>query len=273
MVRTLHCHCRGRGFEPLRFRQYLPGLIEDDSPEMFNFRKDVGLSPTGGTINVGFIDESNFLLVYPHDLGHEDRHIFHDVMIPHQYRKEAPMFDVEKIVRLLLVTSVTTTTKVEAQYCLYEEKCIDRKDVHVFVNRQRALEEEICLLTTSTVPKSVLDRLGISVLTCMDVLNQAVAYTPDGKIEDALVDIHDSFIFLDEVLTAISKSELLRDHLKLAIKATLALNQGTLFADIGSTIKAIEDNVVGNNSYLQHCLGVKQICSKKIDEVLDHMSE
>ena len=126
------------------------------------------------------------------------------------------MFDVEKIVRLLLVTSVTTTTKVEAQYCLYEEKCIDRKDMHMSDNRQRALEGEICLLVTSTVPKSVLDRLGISVL---------------------------------EILTAISKSELLRNHLKLAIKATLDLPSGTLFADIGTTIKAIKDKVVSSDEY------------------------
>ena len=159
------------------------------------------------------------------------------------------MFDVEKIVRLLLVTSVTTTTKVEAQYCLYEEKCIDRKDIHMSDNRQRALEGEICLLVTSIVPKSVLDRLGISVPTCTDVLNQAVAYIPDGKIEDALVDIRDSFIFLDEILTAISKSELLSNHLKLAIKATLDLPSGTLFADIGTTIKAIKDKVVSSDEY------------------------
>ena len=156
------------------------------------------------------------------------------------------MFDVEKIVRLLLVTSVTTTTKVETQYCLYEE-CVNHKDMHVFVNRQRALEGEICLLVNSTVSKSVLDRLGISVPTCMDVLNQAVAYTPDNKIEDALVDIHDSFVFLDDVLTAISKSELLHDHLKLAIKATLDLPSGTLFADIGTTIRAIKDRVVSSD--------------------------
>lgn len=159
------------------------------------------------------------------------------------------MFDVEKIVRLLLVTSVTTTTKVEAQYCLYEEKCIDHKDMHMSVNRQRALEGEICLLVDSTVPKSVLDRLGISVLTCMDALNQAVAHIPDGKIEDALVDIRDSFIFLDEILTAISQSELLRNHLKLAIKATLELPSGILFADIGTTIKAIKDRVVSSDEY------------------------
>ena len=159
------------------------------------------------------------------------------------------MFDVEKIVRLLLVTSVTTTTKVEAQYCLYEEKCINHENMHVSVNRQRALEGEICLLVTSTVPKSVLDRLGISVLTCMDALNQAVAYIPDDKIEDALVDIRDSFIFLDEILTVISKSELLRDHLKLAIKATLDLPSGILFADIGTTIKAIKDRVVSSDEY------------------------
>ena len=159
------------------------------------------------------------------------------------------MFDVEKIVRLLLVTSVTTTTKVEAQYCLYEEKCIDRKDMRVFVNRQRALEGEIYLLVTNTIPKSVLNRLGISALTCTDVLSQAVAYIPDDKIEDALVDIRDSFIFLDEILTAISKSELLRNHLKLAIKATLDLPSGTLFADIGTTIKAIKDRVVNSDEY------------------------
>lgn len=159
------------------------------------------------------------------------------------------MFDVEKIVRLLLVTSVTTTTKVEAQYCLYEEKRIVRKDMHMSDNRQRALKGEICLLVNSTVPKSVLDRLGISVPTCTDVLNQAVAYTPDDKIEDALVDIRDSFIFLDEILTAISKSELLSNHLKLAIKATLDLPSDTLFADIGTTIKAIKDRVVSSDEY------------------------
>lgn len=183
------------------------------------------------------------------------------------------MINIEKIVRLLLVTSVTTTTKVEAQYCLYEEKCINRKDVHMFVIRQQVLEEEIRLLTTSALPKSVLDRLGISVLTCMDVLNQAVAYTPDGKIEDALVDIHDSFVFVDEIITAISKSELLRNHLKLAIKATLDLPSGTLFADIGTTIKAIEDRVVSGNEYLQHCLSVKQLVADKIDEILYRMDD
>lgn len=157
------------------------------------------------------------------------------------------MFDVEKIVRLLLVTSVTTTTKVEAQYCL--DECTDRRDVHSTIIRQM-IEEEIRLIVTSRLPKLVLDRLGVSTTTISDVLTQAVAYTPVGKIENALIDIHDSFVFVDEIITAISKSELLRNHLKLAIKATLDLPSGTLFADIGTTIKAIEDRVVSSNEYL-----------------------
>ena len=47
----------GRGSEPLRFRvitTYHLGLIGDDSPEMFNLRKDVGSSPTGGATDVVF---------------------------------------------------------------------------------------------------------------------------------------------------------------------------------------------------------------------------
>lgn len=168
---------------------------------------------------------------------------FYDVMIPSQYRKETPMSDVEKIVRLLLVTSVTTTTKVEAQYCLGDE-CVDCKNIRSIDTIRQIVEEEIRLIVSNRLPKLVLDRLGISTITIIDVLTQAVAYIPDGKIEDALVDIRDSFVFLDEVLTAISKSELLHDHLKLAIKATLDLPSGILFADISTTIKAIKDRVV-----------------------------
>lgn len=153
------------------------------------------------------------------------------------------MSDVEKIVRLLLVTSVTTTTKVEAQYRLGDE-CVDCKNIRNIDTIRQIVEEEIRLIISNRLPKLVLDRLGISTTTTIDVLTQAVAYIPDGKMEDALVDIHDSFVFLDEVLTAISKSELLRDHLKLAIKATLELPSGILFADIGTTIKAIKDRVV-----------------------------
>ena len=178
------------------------------------------------------------------------------------------MFDVEKIVRLLLVTSVTTTTKVEAQYCL--DECTDRKDTPAI---RQMIEEEIRLIVTSRLPKLVLDRLGVSATTTIDVLTQAVAYTPVGKIENALIDIHDSFVFVDEIITAISKSELLRNHLKLAIKATLDLPSGTLFADIGTTIKAIEDRVVSGNEYLQHCLSVKQLVADKIDEILYRMDD
>lgn len=39
---------------------YHLGLIGDDSPEMFNFGKDVGSIPTGGATDVVFIDEFNF---------------------------------------------------------------------------------------------------------------------------------------------------------------------------------------------------------------------
>lgn len=148
------------------------------------------------------------------------------------YMEDFPMFSTEKLVRLLLWSSIHTEKKIPEDYLFSPGKVVAYEDITRYTHTHIEIEDCVeNLLRNNLLVKRVTDTLNLSTVTVLDRILQAVAYTDGRNIDSLVEEVYDAFALLNEILLYDKVRRRLSEDFNGCITALLALSSHDLMSD------------------------------------------